>query len=334
MVKGETASGRKVVLKFAPPWLDEYRRKAFDREVQLLKVLRGKRDALQLIGSGDTVTYNLVDPATRYEVPLEVSYYAMEAALRGYETEIYGRTHQLSVLKKMEMFAHACRAISRLHREGICHRDLKPANLLVFKGRTVKVGDFGTGRLIGGNLAPLQETYDHPRGDLRYTAPELLCLVEDHEDELMRGDFYSLGAIMFETLTGQVLSEIILPLEELFELASTFKSLDPKGRRSAFQELLPAMRERKRPTIRAVGGEALGAAEVRIERLYQSLTEFDPDRRLTDFGVVSTEMDKIISTARQERAREIDRIRRARVVEGRRARKSLVAKIVRVGSFR
>merc|ERR1719510_346658 len=51
-----------------------------------------------------------------------------------------------------------------IHSAGIYHRDLKPANCFVNQDCTVKIGDFGLSRAIGGeqlHLAPHPHT---PRG--------------------------------------------------------------------------------------------------------------------------------------------------------------------------
>ena len=47
-----------------------------------------------------------------------------------------------------------------IHSAGIYHRDLKPANCFVNQDCTVKIGDFGLARAIGGEVAeaePLEQ---------------------------------------------------------------------------------------------------------------------------------------------------------------------------------
>jgi eukaryotic-like serine/threonine-protein kinase len=87
--------------------------------------------------------------------------------------------------------------IDRAHRAGIVHRDLKPDNLMITELGTVKVMDFGIARATGtGRLTRTGLLI----GTLRYMAPEQIR----GEDVDRRTDVYSLGTVLYETLTGRV----------------------------------------------------------------------------------------------------------------------------------
>jgi hypothetical protein len=92
------------------------------------------------------------------------------------------------------------RAVHFAHQRGIVHRDLKPSNVLLTADGTPKVTDFGLAKiLIGGGASPTQS--GQTLGTPSYMAPEQAC-----GDALRLGpttDVYSLGAILYEALTGR-----------------------------------------------------------------------------------------------------------------------------------
>jgi serine/threonine protein kinase len=86
------------------------------------------------------------------------------------------------------------RALKAAHAERILHRDIKPANVLL-AGDEVQLGDFGIARSLdeerlteSGNLI----------GTLEYMAPERL----DGDEENPVSDLFSLGATMYQAVTG------------------------------------------------------------------------------------------------------------------------------------
>jgi serine/threonine protein kinase len=97
-----------------------------------------------------------------------------------------------------------CSALALAHERGIVHRDLKPANLVAHEyetgQRVYKVVDFG--------VANIRQTLDETRltgehqfiGTVPYASPEQLSggLVD------ARSDVYSLGAVVFELVTGRL----------------------------------------------------------------------------------------------------------------------------------
>jgi WD40 repeat protein/serine/threonine protein kinase len=92
----------------------------------------------------------------------------------------------------------AAEALEHAHALGIVHRDVKPANLMVDGRGKLWVADFGLARTV--TAAGLTMTGDVV-GTLRYMSPEQALAKHGLVDH--RTDIYSLGATLYELLTGR-----------------------------------------------------------------------------------------------------------------------------------
>ncbi len=99
----------------------------------------------------------------------------------------------LSELAKGLDYAHR-RRDSELKPLGIVHRDVSPENVLISHEGEVKLTDFGIAR----SRSSVHALSDLPPGKFSYMSPEL-ALGQDID---ARADLFSLGAILYEALTG------------------------------------------------------------------------------------------------------------------------------------
>jgi serine/threonine protein kinase/tetratricopeptide (TPR) repeat protein len=92
-------------------------------------------------------------------------------------------------------------ALEHAAEQGIVHRDLKPNNTIITSKGNVKVLDFGLARLLRSdeNITESIDSTEGVIGTLPYMSPEQL----KGEPADVRSDIYSLGAILYETATGQ-----------------------------------------------------------------------------------------------------------------------------------
>jgi predicted ATPase len=112
----------------------------------------------------------------------------------------YVAEHPPSTPEFLSIAVQLVDAIAAVHAARIVHGDIQPANILISPERlTVQIIDFGRAREIG----EVQRDAPHAalrEGTLLYLAPEQAGGVDEAID--FRSDLYSLGATLYEILTG------------------------------------------------------------------------------------------------------------------------------------
>jgi eukaryotic-like serine/threonine-protein kinase len=112
------------------------------------------------------------------------------------------------------LVALVSRAVHRLHGQGIVHRDLKPSNILLDRSGRPFVTDFGLAKMFS---ADRPETHSNAIvGTPSYMAPEQAAGRKGEVGPL--SDVYSLGAILYELLTGRPPFEERNPLDTLVQV--------------------------------------------------------------------------------------------------------------------
>lgn len=87
------------------------------------------------------------------------------------------------------------RGISAVHAVGVIHRDMKPANVMILDEGRLKITDFGISR---GGVSNLTSSSGEIVGTIAYLAPETLV----GEESTIAVDYYAIGAILYQLLTG------------------------------------------------------------------------------------------------------------------------------------
>ncbi len=126
------------------------------------------------------------------------SYFITMEFIRGEDLKsLIRKMGKLSAGQAITIAKQVCDGLDEAHRSGVVHRDLKPQNIMIDSAGNARIMDFGIARYLEGKgitgAGVMIGTPD-------YMPPEQ---VEGKETD-QRSDIYSLGAILYEMVTGKV----------------------------------------------------------------------------------------------------------------------------------
>jgi len=142
-----------------------------------------------------------VDLNTHHDPPYYVMEYVEGQDLR----KVLTARGKLPVPEALRILRQVLDALKAAHAHGVLHRDLKPENILVTADGTVKVADFGLGRVqsavaqslvLSGSMTSVEGK--SVSGTYAYMSPEQQMGQESDP----RDDVYAMGIIACELLTG------------------------------------------------------------------------------------------------------------------------------------
>jgi len=182
--------------------------RAFHPELQrdvILKVIRSEAqseaDVIQRVTTEGPLLARLVHPhiAQIYDCGhYEGAAYLVLEYVPGVTLDQFRQSHPAAWQELARLLAQVAQAVAAAHELGILHRDIKPQNILVRSDGQAKLIDFG--------LAELRDAWhsspsgSHLLGTLPYMAPEQAM---DSSRSRPGSDVFSLGAVLYELLTGQ-----------------------------------------------------------------------------------------------------------------------------------
>ncbi|MFN0136128.1 MAG: protein kinase domain-containing protein [Phycisphaerae bacterium] len=141
--------------------------------------------------------------ATLYEAQLSTPplYYTMEF-VEGERLSEYLKRGDVSLAERIRIIKVVAAALGYAHSQGVVHRDVKPQNILIDPKGQPRIVDFGiASRLRAAEVAEERSSHapEGAVGTLGYVAPEQVSGARPDP----RADVFSLGALLFHTLTGE-----------------------------------------------------------------------------------------------------------------------------------
>ena len=121
--------------------------------------------------------------------------YLIMEHVNGRQLSQHIKQNSLDFNLKISIIKQTADALDYVHRQGIIHRDIKPENILVTEDGTVKITDFGIGKIIDSELTIAGDVMGSPA----YMSPESFDSARTID---YRTDIFSLGVICYELFTG------------------------------------------------------------------------------------------------------------------------------------
>lgn len=193
----QQSTGRRVGVKFLLEYTSasDDARHRFEREVELAARLQHP-NIVSVLDSGI----------------LKGRYYYVMEFVDGKQLDDVLTPGKCDVREAMHMLQQICETVDYAHQHGVLHRDLKPSNILVDGRDEAHILDFGLAKALnaGGTVEMTLSAPGQLLGTLAFMSPEQAQ--GDMQHMSVRSDVYSLGAIIYEILTGSTPYDITGPL--------------------------------------------------------------------------------------------------------------------------
>ena len=113
--------------------------------------------------------------------------------------DILAKRGRLPLSEARALLRPVCHGLEFAHRHGVVHRDLKPGNVMVTSSGQIKLMDFGISRHDSRGCSALTPSQRATvRGTPHYMAPE-----QEYGEVRRESDLFSLGAMLYEMVTGR-----------------------------------------------------------------------------------------------------------------------------------
>ncbi len=201
----------------------------------------------------------------------EIPYIVMEY-IDGVKITEYCRREQLGLRERLQLFLPVCHAVDYAHRSFVVHRDIKPGNILVDTTGTPKLLDFGICKLLHSSPLELEDTMTQAAVMMTpdYASPEQV----QGEAISARSDVYSLGAVLYEIVSGK--------------RPHRFEKMTPLAIEEAICErpVLPPSQTAEPSTAKYLRGD--------IDNIILRALEKDPERRYESAAALAQDISRFL----------------------------------------
>ena len=181
----DTRDGKKVALKVLPRRHGQEPEfvKRFRRETELAGRLRHAH-IVGALDSGEDQGYH---------------FYAMEYCEGEPLDKALKRETRFPVFRSLEIVRHVAEALRYAHGHSVIHRDIKPGNIMLTPAGTARLLDLGLSKDLAGTQTSFRTADGAVVGTPHYISPEQAAGEKQIDG---RTDIYSLGATLYQLLTG------------------------------------------------------------------------------------------------------------------------------------
>src|SRR3954470_7093769 len=187
----------------------------------------------------------------------EPPYLVMELIRGEPLSTVLEREGPLDAEQTWSILGQAASALSAAHAAGIVHRDIKPGNILLCRDGALKITDFGIARAAGSSAVTTAGTL---LGTPHYISPEQV----NGDNVTAASDFYALGAVAYECLTGARLYDGDA-MSVMLAHRDTPPPTLPDGIPAGLRDLVMALLD-KDPARRPTEGRAIAAQADRFNQ--------------------------------------------------------------------
>ena len=179
----DTKLKRIVALKFLPPELT----RAHDAKVRFIH----EAQAASALQHNNICTIHEIDETPGGQLFMSMDCYDGETLKQKISNG------PLPLEEALDLAIQMADGLSKAHASGMVHRDIKPANIMVTSDGVAKILDFGVAKLAGQTKVTRTGM---TVGTVAYMSPEQAR----GEAADARSDIFSLGAVLYEMLTGRL----------------------------------------------------------------------------------------------------------------------------------